>query len=148
MSPTFRSQLFSGLLMVVSVLLLVSLGGLIAWLLFQSRAEEKPTTYPFKRMPPQRQTEPNFRTPASNTRFEGQPAPVQSTPTIQPVPRSVVDVPGMSTGLGPNLVTQPRYSPEEQVRIQDIIQSMQPVPMETHPQKPTTWTDSVLSDIE
>lgn len=45
--------------------------------------------------------------------------------------------------------TAPQYSPEEQSRINDIIQSMQPAqPVDVPPSKPTTWTDSVLTAIE
>jgi restriction system protein len=127
LSPVFRGQLISTLSMIIAVVLMVGVVGLVIYLLLYLQKEDvesRPRMRPLKRA-----ADPVRPFPPANAVV----SPARST-SYTPVP-----IP----------VTQPQHNHEEQARIQDIIQSMQSVsPADVPPSKPTTWTDSVLAEIE
>lgn len=127
LSPVFRGQLISTLSMIIVVGLLLGVVGLVIYLLLYLKKEEAETCP---------QLRPTSRTASSMKPFQSPRLPWSTAGTTQ-------------NGAGPAPVAPPQYSANEQARIQNIIQSMQPVPpVDPHPPKPLTWNDSILTEIE
>ncbi len=120
LSPVFRGQLISTLSMIIAILFLVGVVALIIYLIVYLKKEKVvPQSVRHIKRSPIRPA------PDSTGAFNSAPSPAGSAPAAP---------------FG--------YSPEEQARIQEIIQSMQPAQHETSPSKPTTWNDTVLTEIE
>lgn len=139
LNPVFRDQVFSALTSFVSIILLLGIVGLAVFLLLQLRKTKDAQL-------------------SSKDRYHVSPqfAPQPSAAVVKPL-RNNHDVPVTFRAGNPDLpfVTgEPiapdfGYSAEEQARIQEIIQSMQPIKQEQNysPQF-IKWDDTILNVIE
>lgn len=147
MSPTFRSQLSSAVVMGLSFLVLFGLAALVIYIFLKTKKEPEPTGYPFKRSPspsvPRREPQVNpapskprpepMRTPQAPV-FPSGSVVMPATPASQVAQTEAVD----------NLGCSDRYVPNS--RNFDI--GGQITPQSVKPAPPQQWDDQVLKIIE
>jgi restriction system protein len=150
LSPQFRSQLSSAVVMGLSFLVLLGLGGLVVYLVLKTKREPEPTIYPFRRSAspsvPRREPQVNpaplkarlvpvRTTPSPENRAE--PARTQATPPT----RASHATPTVPVSI---LGSSHRYEPNTR----DFGTGDPITPQPVQPPLPRLWDDTILKIIE